>query len=205
MATNKSSIQEERIQNVCAPRARLGAGNTTIPRRDVLAGAALVLLGSASGCSTGTPGTGTNPQPLRTQFMADFTAKFIGDPTAIKPPGQTDPWPDPNRLWPTPSGETQIQIVNDYATFANVLMTVGYVMAPPPTFPAGTLGDRIVQFLQAENWPTKTTILPPNPTISLPSVHLYEIGVILDRLLQAINSYNPGGPPGGGGSSWPPH
>src|SRR5215831_13678363 len=108
MATKKTRIQEQRIQNVSAPRAEPGAANTTIPRRDLLTGAALVLVGSASGCvaTGGTAGTAGMQNLLRTKFMADFTAKFIGDPTKMKPPSTTpDPWPDPEsgpstRIWP---------------------------------------------------------------------------------------------------------
>jgi hypothetical protein len=98
----------------------------------------------------------------------------------------------------------------------NVLMTVGYVKAPAPTFPSGSLGDAIVQFLTLKNWPAAAPDFPPPPPPpappplgpyqnELPTIHLLEIAVILDRLLQAMNSFNaeqgPGGPPG----SWPPH
>jgi hypothetical protein len=172
----------------------------TIPRRDLLTGAALVLVGSASGCGNG-------KKPLRTKFMADFTAEFIGDPTKIKdpaPPPQLDPWPDPSRLWPT-SGQKQNEIVADYATFVNVLLTVGYVGAPPPAAPSGSLGDRIGKFLIAQNWPSETTVSPEYQQ-ELPTVHLVEIAVIQERLVQAINSFNPTGHgAGGGGSNWPPH
>jgi hypothetical protein len=184
----------------------------TIPRRDLLTGSALILAGTVSGCGTGTStgsGAGSgkcNPQLLRTQFMADFTAAFIGDPTTIKdpaPPPQRDPWPGTSRLWPTPTPtQTEAQILTDYLTFVNVLMTMGYLLAPPPAAPSGSLGDRIAQFLQAQNWPTSTTF-PPEYKDELPTVHLVEISVILDRLLQAINSYGIGA--GGGGSNWPPH
>jgi hypothetical protein len=195
MATKKDSVQEERIQDVSAPRAEPAAANMIIPRRDLLTGAALVLVGSASGC---TP----CPQPLRTPFMAAFTAAFIGDPNTIKPFGQSDPWPDPNRIWPKPR-ETREQIVADFETFVNVLLTAGYLMQPPPTTAPGLQGQ-IAQFLVAQNWPAVTTV-PPQYQGELPTVHLVEISVILDRLLQAMNSFNPGGGAGGGGSSWPPH
>jgi hypothetical protein len=95
-------------------------------------------------------------------------------------------------------------------TFVNVLMTVGYVPAPAPNAPSGSLGDRIAQFLQQQKWPTQTTFVPGSPpeynNEELTTVHLVEIAVIQDRLLQAINSYKvtPGGA-GGGGSNWPPH
>ncbi|HMK23730.1 MAG TPA: hypothetical protein VK466_15470 [Terriglobales bacterium] len=176
----------------------------TIPRRDLLTGGALVLAASVSGCGTGTPASqGSQPKPLRTQFMADFTAAFIGDPTKIKDPGQPDKWPDPaGRLWPT-KGQKLIDVVADYATFVNVLMTVGYVGVPPAAAAPGSLGDRIAQFLQAQNWPTATPVVPTEYQGELPTVHLVEIAVILDRLLQAANSFGDG--PTGGGSNWPPH
>jgi hypothetical protein len=170
----------------------------TIPRRELLTGTALVLVGSASGCGKG------KQELLRTQFMADFTAAFIGDPTKIKdpgPPGQLDPWPDPNRLWPV-SGQTRNDIATDYATFVSVLMTVGYVGGIPPAAPSGSLGDRIGKFLIAQNWPGGTKA-PPGYEGERPTVHQVEIAVILDRLLQAINSFGEGA--GGGGSNWPPH
>jgi hypothetical protein len=195
----------------------------TIPRRDLLSGTALVLLGSASGCGPGQPASpGGAGWQLRTQFVADFTKQFIGPPDKIKPPGTLDLWPDPpkstdppTRIWPKPN-QTRPEIVADYALFANVLMTVGYVKASLPTFPGGSLGDDIVKFLTLQNWPTATPVFPPPPPPAappplgpyqneLPTVHLLEITVILDRLLQAMNSFNPGGGPGGGGSSWPPH
>jgi hypothetical protein len=215
MATKKNSIQQERIQNVSAPPAELGAAKIRIPRRDLLTGSALLLVGSVSGCHKRPPpvvepvgasasaSSGCASNLLRTQFMADFTAKFIGDPNAIKPPGQPDLWPDPGRLWPKPT-QTPNDIVTDFGTFANVLMTMGYVLAPPPAAAPGSLAAAIVQFIQTENWPTS----PPVPTQyqgELPTVHLIEISVILDRLLQAINTFNPSNAPGGGGSDWPPH
>ena len=203
MAT-KDSIQEQQIRKISASRAGSGAENMTIPRRELLTGAALVLVGSASGC-------GGNPQKLRTQFMADFTKQFIGDPTKIKdpaPPGEYDTWPDPNRLWPT-SKEPLANIVSDYLTFVNVLLTVGYVGGPPPGGPNASLAAQIAQFLQQENWPTKTTFATGTPSAyndELPTVHLVEVAVIQDRLLQAMNSFDPtGSGKGGSGSNWPPH
>src|ERR1039457_5140231 len=217
MATKKTdSIQEERIQNVAAPRAEPGAANMTIPRRDLLTGAALVLLG-ASGCRNGKQNGGNaNPKPLRTDFIKALTKTFSGDPTTIKdpaPPPATDPWPDPEttnppspptRLWPK-CGQKRKEIVDDYATFVNVLLTVAYVGASPPTHPGGSLGDQIGKFLIAQNWPAGTEV-PPEYVSEPPTVHLVEIAVIQDRLMQAINSFDltcTGA--GGGGSNWPPH
>jgi len=148
----------------------------------------------------------TRTKKLRTKFMADFTAAFIGDPTKIKdpaPPPAVDSWPDPHRLWPT-AGQTQSSAVTDFATFVNVLLTVGLVGAPPPAAPGGSLGDRIGKFLIAQNWPDGTKV-PPEYEGELPTVHLVEIAVIQERLLQAINSFNFTGGAGGTSSNWPPH
>jgi hypothetical protein len=144
---------------------------------------------------------------LRTKFMADFTAAFIGDPTKIKepaPPPHVDSWPDPHRLWPK-SGQKQSDAVTDYLTFVNVLLTVGLVGAPPPAAPSGSLGDRIGKFLIAQNWPDGTEV-PPEYKNERPTVHLVEIAVIQERLVQAINSFDfAGGGAGGTSSNWPPH
>jgi hypothetical protein len=188
-----------------------------IPRRDLLAGTALVLLGSASGCGSSKQNSGSaNQKPLRTKFMADFTAAFIGDPTKMKDPAAppaTDPWPDPEptnpptpstRLWPK-LGQKQNDVVADYATFVNALLTVGFVGAPPPAAPSGSLGDQIGKFLIAQNWPAGTPV-PPEYKDELPTAHLVEIAVIQERLLQAMNSFDfTGGGAGGSGSNWPPH
>ena len=204
MATKQDSIQEEQIQNLPAPRAEPGAANGTILRRDLLTGGAVLLLGSASGCDG-------QPQKVRTQFMFDFTKQFIGDPTKIKDPapfGSYDTWPDPNRLWPKPK-ESLADAVTDYLTFVNVLLTVGFVGGSAPSGPNASLAADIAQFLQTENWPTKTTFIAGTPSDyngELPTVHLVEVAVIQDRLLQALNSYDPtGGGRGGSGSNWPPH
>jgi hypothetical protein len=219
MSTKKrDSIPEERIQNVSAPRAEPGTANMTIPRRDLLTGAALVLVGSASGCGGGKQQSGAAPAPLRTQFMADFTAKFIGDPTKIKDPTfhpQQDHWPDPEpptnppspstRLWPRP-GEGRNDIATDYATFANVLLTVVYVPGSSPAGPNAALAAEIVQFLQAQKWPNQTPIPPQYAKEDRGTVNLVEIAVIQDRLVQAINTFDlTGSGAGGGGSNWPPH
>jgi hypothetical protein len=200
MATNKDSMQQEAMPDVSVPPAGPGAASITIPRRHLLTGgAALVLAGGASGCNG-------NQNPVRTPFMAAFTAQFIGDPTKIKASGQQDDWPDPNRLWPKlQPAQTSAQILADYLTFMNALMMAGYVIAPLPNPGPSQLATDIANFLTAQNWPTSTTPPAGYPTLPLPTIHLIEICVIHDRLLQAINSYNPEKGGGGGGSSWPPH
>jgi hypothetical protein len=200
--------------NISRPNTDPEAANLTIPRRELLTGSALVLL--AGCCKPAATGGGASWQ-LRTQFMADFTSRFIGDPTTIKAPGTLDLWPDPARKWPQP-GQTKTEYVADYLTFANVLLTVGHVQvqpSPPFTNPA-SLGYQIVEFLNNNNWPTATPVFPPPvpppappPLVpyqnDLTTVHLLEIAVILDRLLQAMNSFNRSGGGGGGPGGWPPH
>jgi hypothetical protein len=214
MDTRKTRVQEERMQNISALRAERGVANMTIPRRDLLTGTALVLMGSASGCGgSGTGSSAANQNLIRTKFMADFTDKYIGDSKKMKPPGTTpDPWPDPDnaatpstRVWPA-KNESRDAIANDYATFVNVLMTVAYVGGPPSAPPPNpALGADILQFLQGKNWPTAPPD-PPQPPYPQGTVTLVEIAVILDRLLQAMNSFSLAGrAPGGGGSGWPPH
>jgi hypothetical protein len=182
-----------------------------IPRRDLLTGTALVLVGSASGCAK-PPATAPAPppasaapakQPLRTKFIADFTTQFIGDPTTMPAAGELSPWPAPNRVWPDPKTSlARDVVVSQFATFVNLLMTFGYVSGPPPAKPSDPLGASIWQFLVDQKWPGT-----PPPGYDNTIVPLEEIAVILDRLLQAMNSYQLAGPGSGGGppGSWGPH
>jgi len=149
---------------------------------------------SASKKSAGTGGKSKSGQPLlRTQFMADFTHEFIYDSSG-------------KFLWPV-AGQSKTAVLADYLTFVTVLMTVGYIEAPAPAASPGSLGDRIATFLANQKWPSQTSIKPKwvkDP--GRPTVHLIEIAVILDRLLEAINGFHfkltaRGGGPGG----WPPH
>jgi len=218
MATKKDSIQEGRTQNVSTPQSEPAAANVTIPRRDLLTGAALVLIGSASGSNEVLAATCRHPHKLRTDFMAAFTDKFIGASANIPQPGCDSFWPDlhhppqpgdPPRLFPT-AGRGTADIVGDYTTFVKVLLTVVTDPGTDPTAPGFTpnpaLAATIVKFLKDQHWPNGT---PPPPIPSEYSterdlVNLVEIAVIQDRLLQAINTF--GGPgAGGGGSNWPPH
>jgi hypothetical protein len=126
------------------------------------------------------------PKPVRTKFMADFTAQFIGA-SAIPP-------------WPA-DGQTNASIVADFQTFMSILIAAEVSHTPPPTGPIGSLAARVGSFLIAQNWPVAAPIPKTWQTIQ-PTVHLIEISVIADRLLKAINS-SPGR--GGQGSGWPPH
>src|SRR5215469_1671743 len=136
MGTNRIDSRRTDPNAASAPRAEPGTANMTIPRRDLLTGTALVLLGTASGCGKAPPASSGGPGwQLRTQFMADFTNRFIGDSTKIKSPGTADNWPDPDnstdpttRIWPKP-GQKRPDIVTEFGTFASVLLTVGYVKA----------------------------------------------------------------------------
>jgi hypothetical protein len=213
----------------------------TIPRRDLLTGTALILVGeklargvepsgsnaNAPSASTSAGGKCRHPDQLRTDFMKDFTAEFIGDPTKILDPGCDDPWPDPpktnpptpsTRRWPSPRSGRK-QIADEYATFVHVLLSFAFVPGPqPPQPPTNTpnpaMAAKILLFLQnyKPKWPNATPIppeyhKPPALMDERGEVNLVEIAVISDRLLQAINSYDLTGEGGrgGGGSGWPPH
>jgi hypothetical protein len=124
---------------------------------------------------------------LRTGFMAEFTKEFIGHGSKS--------W-----LWPAP-GQLTGAIGADYQTFVSALLGgIGY--GTMPSFSSGSLGDRIVQFLTARNWPTDPTGIPEKYRDEQDTVRLVEISVILDRLLHAANSV---GGTGGGPGTWPPH
>jgi hypothetical protein len=129
------------------------------------------------------------PKLVRTQFMADFTAEFIGS-NAVPP-------------WPA-ADQTNASVVADFQTFISILIAAEVSHTPPPTGPIGSLAARVGNFLIAQNWP----VAAPEPKTPKswqkiqPTVHLIEISVIADRLLKAINS-SPGR--GGAGSGWPPH
>lgn len=138
---------------------------------------------------------------LRTQFMVDFVNQFIrqGSPDRLLPgPNETKDW-----LWPTGNPTTQ-QIIDDYLSALNVLLTVGHALGAAPAVPVGSLGASIVPFLAAKGWPA-TTPVPPDWADEQPTVHLVEIAVISDWLLAAINAFKPPSAAGGGGSHWPPH
>jgi len=138
--------------------------------------------------------------------MAAFTTKFIGDPTKIPAPGQMSTWPDPTRIWPDPNINPPRDVVaNQYATFVSLLMTFGYVSGPPPGKPSDPFAASIWQFLKDQDWPGGT---PGVPQYDKGTVTKVEIAVILDRLLEALNTYQVAGSStstGGGPSSWPPH
>jgi hypothetical protein len=126
------------------------------------------------------------PIKVRTQFMADFTAQFIGQ-KAVPP-------------WPA-TGQSNASIAADFETFMSILISAAVTLTPPPTVPIGSLAARIGSFLIAHKWPVSTTI-PKRWREIQPTVRLIEISVIADRLLEAINValYR-----AGQGSGWPPH
>jgi hypothetical protein len=127
-------------------------------------------------------------KPLRTEFMKAFIAQLITS--------KTNPWPNPS--------ETKQSIVADFKTITDVLVTALLLLQPPVPDGSGSLYDRLAKFLIAQNWPTAPL---KNPLLKIEgTVRLYEISVITDALLRAINAWrrkNGGG--GGGGGQWPPH
>ena len=128
-------------------------------------------------------------QNLQTPFMAAFTAEFIRAKGA-----KSFSWPADGQLDPA--------IAIDFATFVDVLMNVGFLKQPKTPDGSGSLRDRLMTFLNNQGWPESTAI-PPSFRKMTPTVHLVEIAVLLDRLLEAVNARGEGA--GGGPSSWPPH
>lgn len=124
---------------------------------------------------------------LRTPFMAAFTAQFIRDPATRKQkfvnPGDSD--------------------LQQFANFADVLKVLGEKIGLGNPAPDGTgsLRDRVIAFLLAQQWPDHTAI-PQKFKGRSRTVHLVEMAVIADRMLEAINEGFGGG---GGPSGWPPH
>jgi hypothetical protein len=133
----------------------------------------------------------SKPTLLRTQFMADFTKKFIKQ-------GRTYVWPA--------RGSKRADVVAEFQAFVKVLVTVGYGLPAPIN--NGPLGDQVAQFLGATpppTWPNNPAGLSPRFQKRLPTVALVDIAVILDRLLEAINRFDLSGGPGGIPGGWPPH
>jgi hypothetical protein len=131
------------------------------------------------------------PKLLRTKFMADFTKQFIRK--------------DGTRIWPK-TGQLRPAIVADFQVFANVLFTIGY--GQPPPVGSGPLGDQIIAFCAANQWPNNPASVSRalQEKWGLGTIALVDIAVILDRLLAEVNGLQivkkaPGGGPGG----WPPH
>jgi hypothetical protein len=129
---------------------------------------------------------------LRTKFMADFHARFIFDRT------KSD---DARILWP-PAGFNMPQAFQD---IADVMEVLGACMAgqPPAAATANppTFRDDVGTFLSTRNWPQGSPVPPEYRNSRESTVHLVEMAVICDRMLEALNR----GRGGGGGSSWPPH
>jgi hypothetical protein len=128
------------------------------------------------------------PQKVSTKFMSAFTAEFIRDPKTK------------NRKWPAAS-QTDPSVMADFETFMYALMQAGFLLQPLVSGGSNSLSDRLAQFIAAQNWPVAALVPKKWQTIQ-PTVHLIEISVITDRLLQAINEPRAAG---GTPSIWPPH
>src|SRR5690349_1155245 len=119
---------------------------------------------SKRGVSTSGKG---GPQVLSTQFIGDFTKEFIRISKK-------------EFIWPA-DGQTEQDILDDYQTFVNVLMMVGYLGLAAPAATPGSLGGRIGKFLEDQKWPDETSIeVKWEKKVGRPTVHLVEIAVILD-------------------------
>lgn len=124
---------------------------------------------------------------LRTPFMAAFTDRFIRD---------------------SESGEQKFVLPNQgeikvYENFALVLATLGEQnsFSKPVSGGTSSLRDQVIDFLNAEQWPDHTAV-PKKYKGAERMVHLIEMAVIADRLLEAMNEGFGGS---GGPTSWPPH
>jgi hypothetical protein len=140
---------------------------------------------------TKAPKTPTKRKPaakIRTDFMSAFTAEFISD-------GKPKKW-----KWPGPTQQNQ-SILADFETFSDVLMRAGFLLQAVAPDGSNSLSDRLAQFLIAQNWPIAKPVPNTRPKLER-TVHLIEISVIVDRLLEAINQKREAG---GGPSIWPPH
>ena len=123
---------------------------------------------------------------LITPFMDAFTAQFLRNP-ATK-----------DLLWPPANQADSVtfQIIGDVAAvLGNARTGVQPVSGGTTSF-----HDQVVDFVNTQNWPH--TAIPKYYKKMPATVHLVEIAVILDRMLEAVNEGSGGG---GGGSSWPPH
>ncbi len=126
--------------------------------------------------------------------MADFQRTFIFDKSLSG---------DARILWPPP-GFANKDAMRDLADVIDVLgarfaaQPLSAGGATPPTF-----RDRVIKFLTDRNWPNGSSV--PRAFTQAGhegTVHLVEMAVICDRMLEALNA---GGSGGGGGSPWPPH
>lgn len=124
---------------------------------------------------------------LRTQFMRDFTARFIRDP-------DSNEW-----LFPK-LGQPDLEV---FQNLTDVVSVLGEKNAGGNPASGGTTSfrDQVIDFVTEQQWPDGTSI-PAKFVGRERTVHLVEIAVIVDRMLEAVNAGVGGG---GGGSSWPPH
>lgn len=125
---------------------------------------------------------------VRTQFVTDFVAEFIGKPG--------------NWLWPQ-SEETRPAVVVDFQTIVNALVQAGYLLTPPVAGTSASLLDRVENFLIAQNWPLSAPIPKQWQGIE-PTIRLIEVSQIVDHLLEAINANGPCIKKGST-TKWPPH
>jgi hypothetical protein len=127
---------------------------------------------------------------LRTPFMAAFHKKLIFDRSKPK---------EQRILWP-PKVISDAQALQD---FSDTMAVLGARMAreKPVAKGDGSFRDRVIKFLGRRKWPEKSPV-PAQYATKERMVHLIEMAVISDRMLQAFSEGRGGG---GGGSSWPPH
>jgi hypothetical protein len=137
----------------------------------------------------GKPAKPPGPDYVRTKFLTDFVAEFLRS----SPRSRQFKWPSPE----LPAAA----VLAEFQMFLDVLMTAAYLHRDPEADGTSELRDRLVKFLQDEDWPRSTPI-PRKWAKIQPTVRLIEISVVTDCLLEAINSHPT---VGGAAAGWPPH
>jgi hypothetical protein len=105
--------------------------------------------------------------------------------------------------WPT-AGEPRTTSLGTIRDVVDLLSTASVTNIAPPGKP-GTFLAEVAACVNAYPWPTSPRYKVKNKKpygFPAPTVNLYEIGQVVDLMLQAINAGGDGG--GGGGSRWPP-
>lgn len=137
-------------------------------------------------------GHGGGKKPIRTTFMTAFIDRFIRDPGTGKQSFMSDLGASPGPAIGPP--------LQDFTTVVEILTKKEGLLTLPPVGP-GSLGEQVIAFLNAQNWPSGTAV-PEKFEEHRLTVHLYEISVIADQILRAINEGTGGG---GTPTAWPPH
>jgi hypothetical protein len=117
-----------------------------------------------------------------------------------------DPEDSHQRLWRwPPAGEVRASSLDTVRDVHDMLDAAVVAGTPPPAGAPGTFLAEVAACVSAFPWPNSSCYKVKNGKpygFPVPTVNLYEIGQVVDLMLQAINDGGDGG--GGGGSRWPP-